>query len=131
MHLIIDGYGKNKSILQDEKFIYEFLNSYPAKIGMTKISDPMVFRYSGLKPQDWGVTGLVFIAESHISLHTFVERNFINIDVFSCKDFDADRIIADLKDKFELVKLRSCLVRREWDPAELRDSGEVLQLNTI
>jgi len=131
MHLIIDGFGKNKSILKDEKFIYELLNSYPAKIGMTKISDPMVFKYSGLKPQDWGVTGLVFIAESHISLHTFVERNFINIDVFSCKDFDADRIISDLKDKFELVKLRSCLVRREWAPAELHDGAEILQLNTI
>ncbi|MDD5312945.1 MAG: S-adenosylmethionine decarboxylase [Dehalococcoidia bacterium] len=131
MHLIIDGFGKNKNILKDEKFIYELLNSYPAKIGMTKISDPMVFKYSGVKPQDWGVTGLVFIAESHISLHTFVERNFINIDVFSCKDFDADRIISDLKDKFELVKLRSCLVRREWDPAELHDGAEILQLNTI
>jgi S-adenosylmethionine decarboxylase len=131
MHLIIDGFGNNQAILQDEQFIYQLLNSYPAKIGMTKISEPTVFRYSGSKPQDWGVSGLVFIAESHISLHTFVERKFINIDVFSCKDFDAERVMADMKDKFELIRMRSCLVRREWEPAELKECREPLELNSI
>jgi len=131
MHLIIDGFGKNKDILQDEKFIYDLLYAYPAKIGMTKISDPIVFRYSGSKPEDWGVSGLVFIAESHISLHTFVERKFINIDVFSCKDFDAERIMEDMKNNFELIRMRSCLVRREWEPAELKECNQVLELNSI
>lgn len=131
MHLIIDAFGGNKNVLQDEQFIYELLNSYPAKIGMTKISDPMVFRYSGKKPEDWGITGLVFIAESHISLHTFVERNFINIDVFSCKDFNAAQVIEDLKAAFELTKIRSCLLRREWTQDELTERDEILQLNYI
>jgi S-adenosylmethionine decarboxylase len=131
MHLIIDGFGKNKNILQDENFIYELLNSYPSKIGMTKISGPIVFRYSGKKPEDWGVSGLVFIAESHIGLHTFVERSFINIDVFSCKEFDAQMVMQDLKEKFELVRMRSCIVRRDWEPAEIEECHEVLELNSI
>ena len=131
MHLIIDGFGKNKTILQDEGFIHDLLNAYPDKIGMTKISEPIVFRYSGSKPEDWGVSGLVFIAESHISLHTFVERAFINIDVFSCKDFDAERIIRDMRDNFELTRMRNCLVRREWEPGELHECREVLELNSI
>jgi S-adenosylmethionine decarboxylase len=131
MHLIIDGFGKNKKILQDESFIHDLLNAYPGKIGMTKISEPIVFRYSGSKPEDWGVSGLVFIAESHISLHTFVERAFINIDVFSCKDFDAEQIIRDMRDKFELTRMRSCLVRREWEPGELQECREVLELKSI
>ena len=131
MHLIIDGFGKNKDILQDENFIFNLLNAYPDKIGMTKISEPIVFRYSGSKPEDWGVSGLVFIAESHISLHTFVERGFINIDVFSCKDFDAERIMDDMKNNFELTRMRSCLVRREWEPAELKECREPLELNSI
>ena len=131
MHLIIDGFGKNKDILQDENFIYDLLFAYPDKIGMTKISDPIVFRYSGSKPEDWGVSGLVFIAESHISLHTFVERKFINIDVFSCKDFDAERIMDDMRDKFGLTRMRSCLVRREWEPGELQECKEALELNSI
>jgi len=131
MHLIIDGFGKNKKLLQDENFIYDLLDSYPSKIGMTKISGPIVFRYSGKQPEDWGVSGLVFIAESHIGLHTFVERNFINIDVFSCKDFDAQQVMNDLRDKFELVRMRSSIVRRDWEPAEIEECHEVLELNTI
>jgi S-adenosylmethionine decarboxylase len=131
MHLIIDGYGNNKAILQDEKFIYELLNCFPARIGMTKISDPIVFRYSGIKPEDWGVSGLVFIAESHISLHTFVERRFINIDVFSCKDFNAEVIISELKSEFQLTRVRSCLVRRDWDPKDFKESDGILQLNSV
>ena len=131
MHLIIDGFANNKKILQDESYIHDLLNTYPGKIGMTKISEPIVFRYSGAKPEDWGVSGLVFIAESHISLHTFVERAFINIDVFSCKDFDAEQIIKDMKDRFELIRMRNCLVRREWEPGELQECREVLELNSI
>lgn len=131
MHLIIDGFGKNKAVFQDEKFIYELLDSLPAKIGMTKISEPIVFRYSGVKPEDWGISGLVFIAESHISLHTFVERRFINIDVFSCKDFNAQLIIDELKSKFQLTKIRSCLVHRDWNFEDFKECDGILQLNTV
>ena len=64
MHLIIDGYGSNPNLMQDEEFIYQLLDSYPAQIGMTKISTPLVFKYTGSKPEDWGISGLIFIAES-------------------------------------------------------------------
>lgn len=44
MHLIIDGYSDNKEILQDEQFVAHWLENYPPKIGMTKISPPYVVR---------------------------------------------------------------------------------------
>lgn len=131
MHLIIDGFGKNKNILQDEDFIYQLLDKYPARIGMTKITGPIVFRYSGKKPDEWGVSGLVFIAESHIGLHTFVDKNFINIDIFSCKDFDARQAMQDMKETFELIKMRSSLVRRDWEPADIEECHELLEINSI
>jgi S-adenosylmethionine decarboxylase len=114
MHLIVDGYSNNQKILQDEDYLRNWLESYPAGIGMTKISPPYVLRYTGSKPEDWGISGFVFIAESHISIHTFVEKNYVNIDIFSCKDFDADKAIEDLQDKFQLTKLRTRLIDRKW-----------------
>lgn len=114
MHLIIDGYGSEPQIMQDEEFLYQLLDSYPSKIGMTKISSPFVFRYFGSRPEDLGISGFVLIAESHISIHTFVERCYINIDIFSCRDFDAQQVINDLKEKFQLTKFRSYLIDREW-----------------
>ena len=130
MHLTIDGYG-NKQIMQDEQFIYQLLDLYPAKIGMTKIQGPIVFRYVNCKLEDWGISGLVFIAESHISLHTFVERCYINIDVFSCKDFNAEQVIQDFANEFQLTRFTSRLINREWDIKDLPEGIEIPQLHSV
>jgi S-adenosylmethionine decarboxylase len=131
MHLIIDGYGNDPEIMRDEQFIYYLLDSYPSRIDMTKISSPHVFKYVGSKPEDWGISGFVFIAESHISLHTFVERCYINIDVFSCKDFNAEQVVKDLKEKFKLTRLSSRLINRDWEIAELPEHPDTAQLHSV
>jgi S-adenosylmethionine decarboxylase len=131
MHLIIDGYGDNPKLMQDEQFLYQLLDSYPAQIGMTKISTPFVFKYVGSKPEDWGISGFVFIAESHISIHTFVERRYINIDVFSCKDFNAEQVIKDLKDKFQLSRFSSRLINRDWEMTDLAEATDIPQFHSV
>jgi len=118
MHLIIDGYSSDQKILRDEDFLRKWLENYPAEIGMTRISPPYVLRYTGPVLEDWGISGFVFIAESHIGIHTFVERNYVNIDIFSCKDFDSQKAIKDFREEFQLIKLRTCLIDREWPEAE-------------
>ncbi len=112
MHLIIDGYSGNAQKMQDVDFIYQLLDTYPSQIGMTKISPPQVSKYIGSKPEDWGVSGFVLIAESHISIHTFPERSYINIDIFSCKEFDAEQTIRDLQQQFGLAEIRSYILSR-------------------
>ena len=123
MHLVIDAYGRNNEILQSEDFIYRLLDQYPAEIGMTKISTPYVLRYTG---KEWGLSGFVIIAESHISIHTFVERSYVNLDVFSCKNFDTEVATRNLTDRLYLtdVKVR-VFDRDEYSIASHRDSGIV------
>jgi len=115
MHLIIDGYGGDVRKMQDLNLIYELLDSYPAAIGMTKIAPPYVFRYTGVNPEHWGITGFVLIAESHISIHTFPERGYVNIDVFSCKEFNAEQAIDDLKSRLGLSEVKTYLLDRGLD----------------
>jgi S-adenosylmethionine decarboxylase len=128
MHLIIDGYSGNAQKMQDVDFIYQLLDAYPSQIGMTKISLPQVSKYTGSKPKDWGVSGFVLIAESHISIHTFPERSYINIDIFSCKEFDAEQTIRDLQQQFGLAEIRSYILSRGLEyynnqqPSSLSDS---------
>src|SRR4030042_3145834 len=112
MHLIIDGYGGDYKKMQDVEFISRILDLYPDQIGVTKISSPQVSKYIGSKPEDWGVSGFVLIAESHISIHTFPEKYYINIDIFSCKEFDADWAIKEFKQKFGLAEVRSYILNR-------------------
>jgi len=87
-HLTLDLNDCDPDRLSNFDLIFDVLNSLPDTIGMTKITQPYVFKYSGLVPEDKGITGFVVIAESHISIHTFQEKNYVFIDMFSCRDFD-------------------------------------------
>ena len=89
-----------------------FLERHPGEIGMTKIAPPQVHTYSGQKPEDWGVSGFVLIAESHISVHTFPERGYINVDVFSCKFFDSTRSTDIVSRTFRLCDVETSVLER-------------------
>ena len=106
MHLIVDGFGADRDKLTDLDFLFDLLDRYPSQIGMTKIMPPYVFKYSGVNPQDWGLSGFVLIAESHISIHTFPDRGYVNIDIFSCKEFDATASLDDVKATFSLPEVQ-------------------------
>lgn len=123
MHLIIDGFGANRKMLESEEIIYDLLDRYPSQIGMTKVAPPQVFKYVGSKPEDWGISGFVLIAESHISIHTFPDRCYVNIDIFSCKDFDSEYAIQELKAIFEFDEIQKYLLNRglEYSNVEVAD----------
>lgn len=36
------------------------------------------------EPDEGGITGVIIVSESHIMIHTWPERRFVNIDVFFC-----------------------------------------------
>jgi S-adenosylmethionine decarboxylase proenzyme len=49
----------------------------------------------------WGISGVVVIAESHIAIHTWPERRYAAIDVFTCGPvLDLNRAVAHLIDAF-------------------------------
>ena len=89
-HLMLDLSECDEKRINDLDFIFDFLNTLPDKIGMTKITQPYVFPYSGSVPEDKGITGFVVIAESHLSIHTFVEKAYTFVDLFSCKPFNTE-----------------------------------------
>ncbi len=116
MHVIVDGYGGDPDQLADENVVRVILDQVPGMMGMTKITQPMVLRYTGSKPEDWGVSGYVMIAESHIAMHTFPERRLVWADVFSCKDFDAQPVLDALKNSFSLRRMDVQSIARNLEP---------------
>ncbi len=91
--LVLEAYGCPQGPLADLSLISESLDAYPSQLDMTKIMPPYVFKYHGAVPDDWGVSGVVLIAESHISIHTFPDKGFVTLDIFSCRDFDVEKAI--------------------------------------
>ncbi|MBI2886808.1 MAG: adenosylmethionine decarboxylase [Chloroflexi bacterium] len=132
MHLTLDGFGANKERLQDLDFLFTLLDLYPSQIGMTKIMPPYVFKYHGVKPEDWGLSGFVLIAESHISIHTFPERGYINIDVFSCKTFDADAAVDFMKEQFGLSHVNTRVLERGLEyPHEIPSATQLVRAERL
>ena len=47
-----------------------------------------------------GVSGVAVLAESHISIHTWPERDYAALDIFMCGDSEPHKAIQVLKDAF-------------------------------
>lgn len=111
-HLMLDLRDCKQEKLSDYNLVFDILHDLPGKIGMTKITQPYVFPYAGVVPEDKGITGTVIIAESHISIHTFQEKDYCFVDVFSCKDFDVELAADYLVKAFESKDFDKYVVNR-------------------
>ena len=111
-HLMVDAYGCDRAKLEDLGLVASILDELPAAIDMTKIMPPYVFRYSGEVPDDWGVSGVVLIAESHISIHTFPEKGYLSFDIFSCREFDVEYATGYIVREFGATEIERQLVSR-------------------
>jgi S-adenosylmethionine decarboxylase len=127
-HLILEAYGCSKTKLADLTLISNALEAYPDQLQMTKIMPPYVFKYSGAVPDDWGVSGIVLIAESHISIHTFPDKGFVTLDIFSCKDFDIDQAIAYFSSIFKPKRYeKQVLMRGREFPRSAPRAGHIVE----
>jgi S-adenosylmethionine decarboxylase len=128
LHLTLDGYGCSEEQLANLDTIYEFLERCPDMIEMTKIMPPYVFKYHGKVPEDWGVSGFVLIAESHISIHTFPDRAYLSLDIFSCKNFDYNQAVAYVTELFGIARHELNLLDRGLEfPREVRTVERLLR----
>jgi S-adenosylmethionine/arginine decarboxylase-like enzyme len=66
-------------------------------IRMHLITDPLIYECKD------GYSIILIIVESHIAVHT--EGEFINIDIFSCKDFDSEKAAAFCIDNFNIIDI--------------------------
>jgi len=114
-HITIDLKGCPKEILADYELHFNFLKILPEVIGMTPITQPYVFPYSGLVPEDKGITGILIIAESHLSVHSFEEKGYCFIDIFSCKPFDFELAIQKTLEIFKPTSHEINVVQRGKD----------------
>jgi len=51
-----------------------------------------------------GLTGIAVLSESHMSIHTMPETNSFYFDLFSCRDFQAERIRAMMEQVFGVTE---------------------------
>lgn len=113
-HLTIDGYRGEREKLNDKRLVLRCLQELPEKIGMRILGEPHVYPAPGNDGKDpGGWSGFVIIIESHISIHTFPDRRFVSIDVYSCKNgMDTDFISNYFSQAFGLKDLEKNFIKR-------------------
>jgi len=85
---MIDLFGCNPKVLANEALLRRVLDEYPTRIGMEKVSPVELRDIKTSNPLDDGFSGFVIIATSHVSLHAWPPYGMVNIDIFSCEDFE-------------------------------------------
>ena len=110
LHLLLDGYKADPEKLADVSLLYETLSSLPDKIGMKRVGFPHIIRFT--EPPVAGISGFIFIVESHISIHTYADQQFISADIYSCKEFNPDTAISLLKRTFAIKRMETSLINR-------------------
>ena len=116
LHVTIDASGCDKRKLASYSLVYDILNNLPGKIGMTKMTLPYVAKWlDKFSNGTEGMSGIVMIAESHISIHTFPDQDYVFMDVFSCRNFDTESAIKYLVSAFGAKKYTKNVLKRGLD----------------
>ena len=95
-HLLLDLKECNGGLLNDVSYLRALLLEAANACGGTVLG-----AFSTFNP--YGVSGVVLIAESHLSIHTWPEFGFAAVDIFTC----GNNIIPELAVKVIVGKLNS------------------------
>ncbi len=53
------------------------------RVGFTIIASRF-HKFSANPHEDGGITGVIIVSESHLTIHTWPEKRYVNLDVFFC-----------------------------------------------
>ncbi len=99
MHLLIDLWGAQD--FADPAHIDQALRAAALAAGATILHS----HFHHFSPNG-GVSGVVVLAESHISIHTWPERAFAAVDIFMCGECDPYRSLPLLKAAFRPASIQ-------------------------
>jgi len=104
-NVFFDCSGCKKNSLNNKEKIKDFLIKLSDSIEMKRLCEPVIVFHEHSNPNESGITGFVIIAESHISIHTYPEKSEAFVDVFSCTEFDFNKVIYVLNEFFSPKKI--------------------------
>lgn len=125
-HFLIELYDCHEHILDDEDRIRTVLLEAARQAGATIIDQ----RFHKFAPQ--GVSGVIVIAESHLSIHTWPELGYAALDFFTCGDtMNMENAFELLREVFQPGDMEVRRVQRGvLDPAQ-RKRGQLPMLERV
>lgn len=99
-HYIVECYDCSVEILNDAAALESILIDAACRAGATVIDST----FRTFEPQ--GVSGVVVIAESHLTVHTWPEHRYAAVDIFTCgSSIDFDTALQIIEQDFQCGRL--------------------------
>ena len=116
-HLLVDLYGCPADLLNDVTALETVMIEAAQRAGATVINS-MFHHFS-----PFGVSGVVVIQESHLTIHTWPEQGFAAIDLFTCG--------TQTKPRLALIHLKRALQSTRVEVRQFRrGQGDALTAKT-
>jgi S-adenosylmethionine decarboxylase len=105
--LVLEMWECNPEILKDLNKITDFM------VSAAKEAKATVVEVAFHEFNPFGISGMVIIAESHLSIHTWPEYGYAAVDIFTCGDLIKPEVAADyLVEKFECGRMDKKVLSR-------------------
>jgi len=89
-HLVVNMYGCPRELLERADVVLDLLNKIVEKAELQKVGES-VFQF-----EPYGATAVVLLEESHISIHTWPEREgSAAVDLFTCSGPEKNKLAYD------------------------------------
>lgn len=108
-HVIIRAYVANTP--NNAEHLKEWCSEVISMIGMKVLNGPHAV-YSNEIPGNEGYTATAVLDFSHLALHAWDCNGLVELDVFSCKDFDPQIILTKL-DEFDTISHSILILDRD------------------
>lgn len=100
IHLLIEFWSCNRQKLDNLDYLERIMSQAAEVAGATVLKTA----FQDFNPQ--GVSGVVVIAESHLTIHTWPEHGYAAVDIFTCgSTVDPWRAAGFLKQQLEAAKM--------------------------
>ena len=114
--LLLDLYDCKRGACDDLGLCYNFLEEIVRVLKVEPQSPPFIFRTDGKRfPDKAGLSGWIPLVESGIQLHTLTPKEFISIDIYSCRPFDIEPLKAFVRSYFNPKRMDEQFLERGLD----------------
>ena len=112
--IVLDLYGCDETLIDDIDFVRD------AMLGAARAAKATIVQEVFHRFAPWGVSGVVVIAESHLAIHTWPERGYAAVDVFTCgTELGLKAAVSHLQEAFRSTDPRLVRLRRGDSSVEL------------
>ena len=105
-HILLEFMGCSSQLLNSKDALEPILNEAAKVMGASIVES----RFHNFSPI--GVSGVVIIMESHLTIHTWPEYDYAAIDIFTCGKINFDEGVELLKKKLKPQSVTESFIER-------------------